>query len=185
MPAYRSLLVVCKNPDCVEEVESLIANYRNIKRPGIQGLTGETISVPVCYDLQLGNDLSIMSELHKLSPDEIISHHQSITYHVFMLGFLPGFAYMGEVDERIATPRKAKPVPTKAGAVGIAGRQTGIYPLNSPGGWHIVGYTPVKMFDAVKETPAFLQPGNLVKFESIGLEEYLQWNETENKKGKS
>ncbi len=177
VPAYCSLLIVCKDRSSIGDVRNLIRTYQP-ETGNVLGLSlGEKVIIPVCYDPKLGNDLSIMSEMHKISEDETINLHLSIDYQVFMLGFLPGFPYMGEVNERIATPRKTKPQPIKAGAVGIAGRQTGIYPFYSPGGWHIVGYTPVKMFDAQQETPALLQPGNLVQFESISLEEYMDLNE--------
>ncbi len=104
--------------------------------------------------------------------DEIISLHQSSAYYVYMLGFLPGFSYMGEVDERIAFPRKEKPVAVKAGAVAIAGKQTGIYPVNTPGGWNIVGYTPVNIFDASKQKFCLIEPGATVVFKAIDIETY-------------
>jgi inhibitor of KinA len=89
-----------------------------------------------------------------------------------MLGFLPGFTYMGEVDEKIAIPRKAQPVSVAAGSVGIAGRQTGIYPFQSPGGWQIIGRTPLKLFDAEKEEPSLLKAGDKVRFSSISKNEF-------------
>jgi inhibitor of KinA len=95
-----------------------------------------------------------------------------------MIGFLPGFSYMGKVDERIATPRKAVPdLKIPAGSVGIAGEQTGIYPLDSPGGWNIIGNTPLKMFNTEIDSPCLLQPGDKVRFQPIGLEEYKSLKE--------
>jgi inhibitor of KinA len=95
-----------------------------------------------------------------------------------MLGFLPGFPYMGMVDERIATPRKSSPrTVVPAGSVGIAGQQTGIYPLSSPGGWQLVGRTPLKIFDRKKESPCLLNPGDVVKFYSINKTEFEKLNE--------
>jgi inhibitor of KinA len=175
-PAYRSLLVVCHSAGDVEKLNIIISDFyeRQIPHHGLN--TAAFTSIPVCYDPALGNDLGAMEGMLSISSKEIVQIHTADIYTVFMLGFLPGFPYMGEVDARIATPRKAKPLPTRAGAVGIAGRQTGIYPVNSPGGWHIVGYTPVKMFEAHQAPPALLQPGNLVKFESIPLAEYLDLN---------
>ena len=89
-----------------------------------------------------------------------------------MLGFLPGFPYMGEVNERIALPRRASPAPVKAGSVGIAGKQTGIYPIDSPGGWCIIGQTPLPVFDPAKEVPVWMQPGHRVQFYPVSLDEY-------------
>jgi len=111
-----------------------------------------------------------MSTAKGLSIETIIQLHTAKTYRVYMLGFLPGFPYMGTVDNAIATPRKQTPRLTiEAGSVGIAGEQTGIYPFSSPGGWNIIGRTPLKMFDAVREQPSLLQPGDRVQFKSISL----------------
>jgi inhibitor of KinA len=109
-----------------------------------------------------------------ISPEEVIALHTSKTYRVFMLGFLPGFAYMGQVDEKIAMPRKPQPVNIAAGSVGIAGRQTGIYPLDSPGGWQIIGKTPLKLFDAEREDPVLLQAGDHVQFFSISKNDFRE-----------
>jgi inhibitor of KinA len=131
------------------------------------------IEIPVCYDVSMGLDLEEMAGQNKIPVDDIISIHSKKTYHVFMIGFLPGFAYMGSVDHRIRTPRKIMPrtiVP--AGSVGIAGEQTGIYPFDSPGGWNIVGRTPIKMFDVKKENPVLLNAGDEVRFISVTLKEY-------------
>lgn len=123
------------------------------------------IEIPVTFDRDLEFDLSYVADTHGLSVDEVIEIFTGPTYRVYMLGFLPGFSYMGEVDERIATPRKETPrtlVPP--GSIGIAGKQTGVYSLWSPGGWQIIGRTEIEMFDPRRETPAFLQAGDLVKF---------------------
>ena len=109
---------------------------------------------------------------NKISVEEIIHLHASTTYRVYMLGFLPGFAYMGMVDEKIATPRKQFPAPVEAGSIGIAGRQTGIYPLNSPGGWQIIGRTPLKLFDKEKNDPTLFKTGDTVQFYSITKDEF-------------
>ena len=104
-------------------------------------------------------DLNTMAAQKQMSKEEIIQLHTSTTYRVYMIGFLPGFAYMGEVDEQIAFPRKAQPrTKVEAGSVGIAGIQTGIYPLDSPGGWQIIGKTPLKIFTKEKDDPVLLQP---------------------------
>jgi len=128
----------------------------------------KVIEIPVCYDKDFGIDLERVAQHTQISIHEIIQIHTSKTYHVYMLGFLPGFAYMGIVDERISTPRLITPrTNVAAGSVGITGSQTGIYPLDSPGGWNILGRTPIQLFNAGKEQPCLLQPGNTVKFISI------------------
>ena len=107
-----------------------------------------SISVPVCYGGELGPDLAAVAAFANMSPQDVITIHASATYRVFMLGFMPGFAYMGVLDPRIAMPRRSTPrVRVPCGAVGIAGSQTGIYPAETPGGWQLIGRTPLKPFD--------------------------------------
>ena len=130
------------------------------------------VKVPVCYDSVYGPDLSYISDQNKISITNIIQIHISTIYRIYMLGFLPGFAYMGELDEQIACPRKSKPVFVEAGSVGIAGKQTGIYPLRSPGGWQVIGRTPIKLFNKDKNDPVFFKPGNNVQFYSITKDEF-------------
>jgi len=132
----------------------------------------EQIRVPVCYDDSLGNDLVLISKKLKTTRDELIRLHTSKTYFIYMLGFLPGFAYMGELDDALAYPRRAIPQKVKAGSIGIAGKQTGIYPLNSFGGWHILGHTTVKPFDIKNEDPCYFKTGQEVTFYSIDKDEY-------------
>jgi inhibitor of KinA len=128
--------------------------------------------IPVCYSKKFAIDIDYLSEQNQLPVEEIIHIHSSKTYKVYMLGFLPGFTYMGEVDDRIAIARKANPVKLFAGAVGIAGKQTGIYPLESPGGWQIIGRTPVKIFNKKNSNPVLFQPGDEVKFYPITEHEF-------------
>lgn len=132
------------------------------------------MNIPVCYDEQLGNDLDRLAAQHDIPVQEIVHMHAASPYYVYMLGFLPGFAYMGEVSERIAFKRKEKPVPVKAGAVAVAGRQTGIYPVDSPGGWNILGYTPLRVFDASRSSPCLIEPGTTVCFNPIDIETYYR-----------
>lgn len=123
------------------------------------------VEIPVRFTCSDGPDLEIVAELNSITPADIIEIFTAATYRVYMLGFLPGFTYMGEVDERIATPRKDIPREMVAkGSVGIAGRQTGIYSLASPGGWQIIGRTDVEMFTPNGQTPTYLQPGDEVRF---------------------
>jgi inhibitor of KinA len=133
---------------------------------------GHQISIPVCYEKEFAPDLEWIATENKISVEEIISMHTASAYRIYMLGFLPGFAYMGLVDEKIAAPRKLKPTPVEAGSVGIAGKQTGIYPLASPGGWQIIGRTPLKLFDKDKNNPVLFKPGDLVQFYSITKNEF-------------
>jgi len=133
------------------------------------------VRIPVCYDLSLSPDIESLATLHKITVDEVIQLHTGKTYRVYMIGFLPGFAYMGTVDEKIATPRKAQPrTVVPAGSVGIAGGQTGIYPFDSPGGWQLIGQTPTAMFDSTKEEPCYLQPGDEIQFYPVSITEFTK-----------
>ncbi len=129
--------------------------------------------IPVCYDESFGIDLREMAELRRLTINEIIGLHTAVIYKVYMIGFLPGFAYMGTVDDKLSTPRKDQPrLNVAAGSVGIAGSQTGIYPMDSPGGWQIIGKTPLQLFDTAKSAPCLLSAGDRVQFFSITLDEF-------------
>jgi inhibitor of KinA len=132
----------------------------------------DPIRIPVCYGGRMGPDLEGLSSKLKISPNEIVALHSSFIYRVYMIGFLPGFPYLGRIDPRLETERKMSPVPVAAGGVGIAGNQTGIYPLNSPGGWQIIGRTPVKLFDPEKEPPVQLSVGDRVQFYAVSREEF-------------
>jgi inhibitor of KinA len=134
----------------------------------------EPVRIPVCYEGNLGPDLAALAGEKDMSPEEIVRLHVSRVYRVYMIGFLPGFAYLGETDKQLAVARKPRPVPVGAGSVGITGRQTGIYPLNSPGGWHIIGRTPVVLFDPAAEVPVRLKIGDRVAFYPISREEFGQ-----------
>lgn len=134
--------------------------------------SGEPIRIPVCYEAPLAPDLLLLAEKMERTPEEIIHLHTSRVYRVYMIGFLPGFAYLGETSELLAIPRKPRPVPVNAGSVGITGRQTGIYPLDSPGGWYIIGRTPVVLFDPDLTPPARLAIGDAVEFYPITLKEF-------------
>lgn len=134
-------------------------------------LPERTIKIPVCYEEGFAPDLKAMAAASGQKEEEIVALHTANIYYVYMLGFLPGFAYMGEVAEAIAMPRKQRPQAIAAGSVGIAGRQTGVYPLASPGGWQIIGRTPVSLF--VKETgDTLLKPGDHVQFYPISSHEF-------------
>ncbi len=132
--------------------------------------------VPVCYEGGYGPDLEWVASQKGLSVGEVIALHHSVTYRIYMIGFLPGFPYMGKIADRLAIARKARPVPVTAGGVGIAGIQTGIYPLNSPGGWQIIGRTPFQLFDRQSDPPIHLQTGDSIQFYPITREEFLAWS---------
>jgi len=130
------------------------------------------IKVPVCYEIEFAPDLGFITSQNKISHEEVIYLHTSTDYHIYMLGFLPGFAYMGMVDEKISSSRKQKPVFVEAGSIGIAGKQTGIYPFRSQGGWQIIGRTPLKLFDKEKINPVLFKAGDKVQFYSITKDEF-------------
>jgi inhibitor of KinA len=135
--------------------------------------------VPVCYGGEYGPDLAAVSLEKDLSCGALIRLHSFRTYHIYMIGFLPGFPYMGTIDPRLEVARKQSPVPVTAGAVGIAGIQTGIYPMNSPGGWQIIGRTPTQLFNPESDPPVRFQPGDEVQFFPIPPEDYFLWEENE------
>jgi inhibitor of KinA len=130
------------------------------------------LRIPVCYESEFADDLAWIAEEKKISAEQIVRVHSSKKYRVYMLGFLPGFAYMGEVPEEIAVSRKPQPQSVLAGSVGIAGKQTGIYPLNSPAGWRIIGRTPMQMFDKNKPGLCLLNAGDQVEFYPITQDEF-------------
>ena len=130
------------------------------------------IRIPVCYDEIFAPDLHALATSKQLSVWDVIALHTARIYRVYTIGFLPGFSYMASVDEKLVTPRKPRPEPVAAGSVGIAGEQTGIYPLDSPGGWHIIGRTPVKQFDACTKELVKLKVGDNVQFYGISKDEY-------------
>jgi len=131
--------------------------------------------LPVCYGGHNGPDLENVASHKGLTIQEVVEIHSDANYVVYMIGFTPGFPYLGGMDERIATPRLLSPrekIP--AGSVGIAGSQTGVYPMQSPGGWQIIGRTPIRIFDPERENPALLSAGMVVKFKPVDEKEYLE-----------
>lgn len=174
VPAYASLtvyfniLIVKKNqpdfPTAFEAVKNIVSDALKSLKTNKKEFS-KTVEIPVIFDDKSSPDLKFVAELNNLSTEKVIEIFLAKTYRVYLLGFLPGFAYMGEIDERIAAPRKETPrqnVP--AGSIGIAGRQTGIYPFDSPGGWQLIGRTERKLFEPKDEIPTLFQTGNSVKF---------------------
>ena len=181
IPAYSSVSVYFDIPALRKKISSHKNAYEwiqdKLNQVMLNEFTGletipDLIRIPVCYDDEFANDLPWMAEQKNLTREEIVHLHSSRQYRVYMLGFLPGFPYMGEVDKRIVVPRKPEPQAILAGSVGIAGKQTGIYPLNSPGGWQIIGRTPLKMFNKNNIEPCLLKAGDAVEFYSITIDEF-------------
>lgn len=134
------------------------------------------IEIPVCYGGEFGPDLEVVASHNQLDIDEVIHIHSSGEYLVYMIGFAPGFPYLGGLDERISTPRRQSPRTTiPARTVGIAGMQTGVYPIATPGGWQLIGRTPIELFRPKQHPPSLLQAGDLVKFKPISLQEYQEY----------
>lgn len=134
------------------------------------------VEIPVCYGGEFGPDLEVVASHNQLDIDEVIHIHSSGEYLVYMIGFAPGFPYLGGLDERISTPRRQSPRTTiPARTVGIAGMQTGVYPIATPGGWQLIGRTPIELFRPKQHPPSLLQAGDLVKFKPISLQEYQEY----------
>jgi len=134
---------------------------------------GIVYEIPVYYGGETGPDLSFVASYHQLSEEEVISLHSSKEYLIYMMGFVPGFPYLGGLPPSLAVPRLEHPrLSVKAGAVGIGGNQTGIYPADVPSGWRIIGITPVNLFDVNRPSPFLFSAGNYIKFHSIDLQEY-------------
>ena len=134
------------------------------------------ITIPVCYGGEFGGDLEYVAAYTKLNNEAVIKLHSEAVYKVCMIGFIPGFAYLGGLSPALEIPRKGTPVKVAPGAVGIAGSQTGIYPLETPGGWQIIGRTPVCLFDAKRSQPSLLKTGDRVKFEPITFSEFEKYS---------
>ena len=148
-------------------------------RDALRDLTAEelpparTIEIPVCYGGELGADLEEVARHAGITSDEVVRVHSAGDYLVHMIGFAPGFGYLGGLDERIAVPRRATPrARVPAGSVGIGGRQTGVYPLDSPGGWQIIGRTPLRLFTPDVQPPTLLRMGDRVRFRAIAMDEF-------------
>lgn len=136
----------------------------------------QIMRVPVCYDDKFGYDMDFVAAEKNLTKEEILRLHCSRLYKIYMVGFLPGFAYMGKIDDQLIVPRKLRPEQVPAGSVGITGNQTAIYPLTCPGGWRIIGRTPLTLFDPGAEVPVALSLGGQVEFYPISEQEFYQIN---------
>ncbi len=172
-PAYNEILI-SYDPG-VLNYKKLISELRELEKEKIN-LYAELkriIHIPVCYEAEYAPDLEMVASLNDISINEVVKIHASNEYLVYMLGFTPGFCYLGGMNEKIATPRKETPrTSIEAGSVGIAGKQTGIYPIDSPGGWQIIGKTPLKLFNPKSEPHFFIEPGCYLKFYRISKIEF-------------
>jgi len=174
VPSYTTLMVhydlTALSP---AQARELIGQALTDLQPQAQG-SGQCHVLPVWYDLSVGPELSLLSQRSGLSVEDVIRRHSAHEYQVFALGFAPGFAFMGLVDEILATPRLNTPRKrVAAGSVGIAERQTAAYPVVSPGGWNLIGRTPAKLFDRERDGYSLMQPGDTVRFEAVGHAEFI------------
>lgn len=172
-PTYRSLFLQYDPTACsFERLMTVVEEALGDIEDASEG-SGPLLDVPVCYGDEFGPDLAEVAAFHGLTQDEVIRRHTAPVYHVYMIGFTPGFPYLGGLDSALHTPRKAVPrsrVP--AGSVGIAEQQTGIYPIESPGGWQIIGRTPLKLFDLHRDPPFLVEAGMAVRFHAISRKDY-------------
>lgn len=178
VPTYRSLLVrfdplTIKRKELVHGIEAFIDEHEDEFDKAVLSQSANVVEIPVCYGGEFGPDLDTVAKYNNLSPEQVVNIHTQASYKVFMLGFLPGFPYLGGMDERIACPRLETPrtiVP--AGSVGIASAQTGVYTVDSPGGWQLIGKTPLKLFAPEKEQPFLFQAGDTIVFKAIDNDEF-------------
>jgi len=177
VPTYRSLFVYF-NPLITERqvlIERIADRLTTMQSGSVTGRSARLVTIPVCYGGEFGPDVEFVAQHNKISVHEVIEIHTSTPYLVYMLGFTPGFPYLGGMSERIATPRLDKPrVRIPAGSVGIGGKQTGIYPIDSPGGWQLIGRTPLKAFDPSAANPFLFAAGDYLQFKSIDVDEYSE-----------
>jgi KipI family sensor histidine kinase inhibitor len=167
-PGYRSLLVVFDPLKIAPaELKAAIADVAR-RRGGSELPQGKLITVPVFYGGEYGPDLEWVAGQLGIASDEVIRLHTETIYRVYMIGFTPGYPYMGELPAALSVPRRPTPrTRVPKGSVGIAQRQTGIYPVESPGGWQIIGWTPIELFDPHRQLPSLLEMGDRVKFEAV------------------
>lgn len=173
IPTYRSLLIQY-NP-MVIEINRLISELTEIEEAldSIELPKPRIVEIPTIYGGEFGEDLGFVAEHNGMSEEEVIKVHSSVDYRIYMLGFSPGFPYLGGMSEKLETPRLKTPrTKIPAGSVGIAGKQTGIYPMESPGGWQLIGRTPVKLYDPGSQTPIILQAGDYIRFVPVKKDEY-------------
>lgn len=174
IPSYTDLVVYYSPteilyPHLLSELKNLCAGLEEISAFD----KARMIKIPVCYGDGFGPDIEVVAKHNNITVDEVIRLHTSVKYLIYMLGFNPGFCYLGGLPDGIETPRKTVPaINIVAGSVGIAGKQTGIYPIDSPGGWQIIGKTPVKIFDIDRKPEVIFEYGDYIKFVPVSSEEF-------------
>ncbi|MDI1250000.1 MAG: 5-oxoprolinase subunit PxpB [Lacunisphaera sp.] len=185
VPAYTTVTLFY-NPALAVQVgapeddifEWLVAQVKERLKhpPKMEKAKGRTVEIPVCYGGEFGPDLGLVAKQAKLSPEEVVQRHAKPEYLVYLVGFAPGFPYLGGLPKELETPRHAKPrMVVPPGSVGIGGAQTGIYPLATPGGWNLIGRTPEKIFRPAEHPPVLLRAGDRVRFTAISPEEFAKW----------
>jgi len=177
IPAYCSLLVVYDPLRAAPRaLAQAIIGLCDFDDAADAGAPRPVIEIPVVYGGNTGPDLETVAACHGLTSEEVVRLHSGSTYRVYMIGFTPGFPYMGELPQALDTPRRETPrTHIPKGSVAIAQRQTGIYPVVSPGGWQIIGHTPLELFDPLQDKPSLLGMGDEVRFVPITAEEACQW----------
>lgn len=179
IPTYRSLYVQYDPLEISLEklrrrLKKAVQKFDEVELPSLR-----VVDIPTVYGGRYGPDLEFVAEYNGLTKEEVVEIHTSSSYLVYMIGFTPGFAYLGGVSKRIATPRLETPrLKVLAGSVGLAGEQTGVYPVESPGGWRLIGCTPIRIFDPGRDPPVVLQPtSDYVRFVRISEEEFRRIRE--------
>jgi inhibitor of KinA len=177
-PAFASVAMFLESPENFEAAsEAIRAALRRRRRAARAAAKPRLVEVPVCYDPEFAFDLETVAQHCRLAPNEVIARHAAARYQVRCVGFTPGFPFLSGLPANLATPRREIPRTTvPAGSVGIGGAQTGIYPLRSPGGWNIIGRTPLRLFDVTREPAALLRAGDRVRFVPITREEFERWD---------
>lgn len=176
VPAYTTLSLYYR-PDMItyKELRDKLESIYEKVQGGVGSFTSLIFEIPTYYGGETGPDLSFVAEHNGISEEEVISIHSSQDYLIYMMGFVPGFPYLGGMSKKIATPRREDPRPKiNVGSVGIAGDQTGIYPLETPGGWQIIGQTPLKLYDPNSNRPILLSAGHYLRFVPISKSEYAE-----------
>ena len=173
IPAYNSLTIGIDPKVWNLSDATIFIREQQALFPDISKKSRNQYIIPVCYEEDFAPDLNEISDYLKISPSQLISLHTAQSYRVFMLGFVAGFAYLGTLNPKLESPRKKNPrLKVPAGSVGLAGLQTGIYPTDAPGGWQIIGRTPLDIFNPKRDNPTLLNPGDLVSFRAISKEEF-------------
>jgi len=174
VPTYRSLLV-SYDPlqTCFSDLSSKLSGF--LEHHNMSVRTPRHWVIPVCYEPEHAPDLEWVADSLSMPPQEVVELQAGVTYHIYMIGFVAGYPYVGDLPEQLSLPRRTDPrVRVPKGSLGIALTMAAIYPVVSPGGWHLIGQTPIKLFDPTLEEPALLKPGDSLKFQPISHDEYLQ-----------